>query len=218
MEGQLRDSIRSNPKKILHNENQSTVEIQIDTGEHPPKSDGADETGDVSKILVWDIPKGQGRTADEERGAEGRLADDRIPEITGIRRNSQWDFPRRRALFMSDGTYSITSESDTPEGYVDRPPQVEYLERRMTEERQDEGGMERLGFPHRTLERAVTQLQKDLDDCHTKFEITKKLTPAVNRRQQRQVGFRSTPVPRYSGKSNWEQYREIFEAIVCSNG
>ena len=25
-------------------------------------------------------------------------------------------------------------------------------------------------------------------------------------------------VPRYSGKSNWEQYREVFEAIVCSNG
>ena len=28
----------------------------------------------------------------------------------------------------------------------------------------------------------------------------------------------STPVPRYSGKSNWEQYCEVFEAIVCSNG
>ena len=32
------------------------------------------------------------------------------------------------------------------------------------------------------------------------------------------VGFTSTPVPRYSGKSNWEQYREVFEAIACSNG
>ena len=31
-------------------------------------------------------------------------------------------------------------------------------------------------------------------------------------------GNTSTPVPRYSGKSNWEQYREVFEAIVCSNG
>ena len=26
------------------------------------------------------------------------------------------------------------------------------------------------------------------------------------------------PAPRYSGKSNWEQYREKFEAIVCLNG
>ena len=42
--------------------------------------------------------------------------------------------------------------------------------------------------------------------------------PALNRRQPRQAIFTSTPVPRYSGKSNWEQYREIFEANVCSNG
>ena len=66
----------------------------------------------------------------------------------------------------------------------------------------------------------MTQLQKELDDCRTEFEITRKRTPApaVNRRQQSQARFTSTPVPRYSRKSNWEQYRDIFEAIVCSNG
>ena len=42
--------------------------------------------------------------------------------------------------------------------------------------------------------------------------------PAVTLRPQRRSGFTSTPVPRYSGKSNWEQYGEVFEAIVCSNG
>ena len=26
------------------------------------------------------------------------------------------------------------------------------------------------------------------------------------------------PVPRYSGKSSWEQYRQVFAAIACSNG
>ena len=66
----------------------------------------------------------------------------------------------------------------------------------------------------------MTQLQKELDKCRTEFEIMRRLTPApeVNCRQPRQARFTSTPVPRYSGKSNWEQYREIFEAIVCSNG
>ena len=68
------------------------------------------------------------------------------------------------------------------------------------------------------LEMAVIQLQKDFDDCRTEFEIARKLTPAVDRRPPRQATFTLTPVPRYSGKSNWEQYREIFEAIVCSNG
>ena len=28
----------------------------------------------------------------------------------------------------------------------------------------------------------------------------------------------STPVPRFSGRSSWEQYRQVFEAIVRSNG
>ena len=56
-EGQLRDSIQSIPKNVLHNENQSTIEIQTDTSENPPNSDGADETGDVSRILVWDMAK-----------------------------------------------------------------------------------------------------------------------------------------------------------------
>ena len=163
------------------------------------------------------LPVAADRTA-EKRRLGGRPADDRIPEVTGIHRNSQWDFPRKRALFTSDGPDSTTSESEIPEGHADRPPDVQYSERWMTEKRQDEGGTERLGSPHMTLEMAVIQLQKDLDDCRMEFEITRKLTQAVNRRPPRHAGFTSTPVPRYSGKSNWEQYREIFEAIVCSNG
>ena len=127
--------------------------------------------------------------ADRDRETEGRPTGDR----------------------MSDGTYSIPSESETSEGHVDRPPEGEY-------DRQDEDGAEELGFPHKTLEWAVNQLKKELDDCRREFEMTRRLTPAANRRQLRQAGFTSTPVPRYSGKSNWEQYREIFEAIVCSNG
>ena len=65
---------------------------------------------------------------------------------------------------------------------------------------------------------AVIQLQRDVEDCRTELELVKKHTPAVALRPLRQSGFTSTPVPRYSGKSNWEQYCEVFEAIVCSNG
>ena len=59
--------------------------------------------------------------------------------------------------------------------------------------------MEELSFPHKTLERVVTQLQKELDNEKT------------------DAGTGGEP-PTAKGKSNWEQYREIFEAIVCSNG
>ena len=95
---------------------------------------------------------------------------------------------------MSDGTYSRSSESETSEGHVDRPPEGQYETGRRMEERQDEDGVEELGFPHKTLERAVTQLQKELDYCRMEFEITRRLTPApeVNRRQPRQARFTST--------------------------
>ena len=64
----------------------------------------------------------------------------------------------------------------------------------------------------------VIRLQTDFDDCRMEFELARKYTSAVALRPPRRSGFTSTPVPRYSGKSNWEQYREVFEAIVCSNG
>ena len=78
-----------------------------------------------------------------------------IPEITGIRRSSQWDFLRKRALFTSDGTYSGSSESDTSEGHVVRPPEGQYDTDRRTEGRHDKDGMEELSFP--TLERVITK-------------------------------------------------------------
>ena len=68
------------------------------------------------------------------------------------------------------------------------------------------------------LEKAVIQLQKEVDDCRTELELARKQTPAVALRPPRRSGFTSTPVPRYSRESNWEQYREVFEAIVSSNG
>ena len=64
--------------------------------------------------------------AGRKRRAGGRPAGDRIPEETGVHRDSQWDIPRKRALFASDGPDSTTSGSDIPEGHADRPPEVEY--------------------------------------------------------------------------------------------
>ena len=93
----------------------------------------------------------------------GRPAGDQIPEETAMHRNSRWDIPRKPALFTSDGPDSTTSGSDTPESHADRPPDVEYSERLMTEKRQDEGGTERLCSPQMKLEMAVIQLQKDLE-------------------------------------------------------
>ena len=110
------------------------------------------------------------------------------------------------------------SGSDIPEGHADRPPEVEYSERLTSAKRQDEGGTDRLCSPNMELEMAEIQLQRDVDNCRMELELAGKQTPVVTLRPQRRSGFTSTPVPRYSGKSNWEQYRRVCEAIVCSNG
>ena len=116
------------------------------------------------------------------------------------------------------GGHHTTSGSDIPESHADRTPEVEYSERLKSRRPQDEGGTEGLCSPNMELEMAVIRLQKDFDDCRTELELARKHTPAVALRPPRRSGFTSTSVTRYSGKSNWEQYREVFEAIVRSNG
>ena len=142
----------------------------------------------------------------------------RIPDGTVLRSDNQWDIPRKRALFISDGPDSTTSGRDIPEGHSDRPPEVEYSEMLISGRPQDDSGTEGLCSPSRQLKIAVVRLQKDIDDYRKELELTRNQTPAVAPRPPRRSGFTSTPVPRFSGKSNWEQCRQVFEAIVCSNG
>ena len=37
-------------------------------------------------------------------------------------------------------------------------------------------------------------------------------------RAPRQVAFTTTKVPQFGGTTSWEQYRQVFDAIVRSNG
>ena len=144
--------------------------------------------------------------ANRKRRAGGWPAGDRIPEETGRHGDSRWDIPRKRALFTSDRPDSTTSGSAIPEGHADRPPEVKYSERLTSARRQDEGGTEGLCSPHMELEMAVIQLQRDVEDCRSELELARKKISAVTRQPPRRSGFTSTPVPKYSGKSNWEQY------------
>ena len=161
---------------------------------------------------------GQNSRRAAKRRAGGRPAVNWIPEVTVAHRDRLWDIPRKHALFTSDGPDSTTSGSDIPEGYADMPPELEYSEGLLSRRPQDDGRTERLYSPSMDLEKAVIQLQKEVDDCRTELELARKQTPSVALRPPRRSGFTSTPVPRYSRESNWEQYREVFEAIVSSNG
>ena len=64
----------------------------------------------------------------------------------------------------------------------------------------------------------MVRLQQDIAYYREEIKLNRTQTPAVSTRPLKRSGFKSTAVPRFSGKSNWEQYRQVFEAIVRSNG
>ena len=72
--------------------------------------------------------------------------------------------------------------------------------------------------PGRKLEDTVAQLQRDIEDCRKELRIAGGQGPANPPRPTKRSGFTSTPVPKSSGKSSWEQYGQVFAAIACSNG
>ena len=162
-----------------HNENESTNEIQTSLSGSPLRSDGVDGTGDANQTLMqnyrtrwtdddWVDPDSFAQkteqTAGRKRRAGGRSTVNWIPDGTVLCRDSQWDIPRKRALFTSDGPDSTTSRSDIPESHSDRPPEVEYSDGLIFGRPQDEGGTEGLCSPNRQLEMAVVRLQKEIDD------------------------------------------------------
>ena len=152
------DSTRSIPTFFQHNENENTNEMQTSPRGNPLKSDGVDGTGDANQTLVLVTHRTTGRGGQatlvdpdsfaqkteqpvgRKRRAGGRLAVKRIPDGTVLCSDNQWDIPRKRALFISDGSDSTTSGSDIPEDHSDRPPEVEYSEMLISGRPQDDRG------------------------------------------------------------------------------
>ena len=64
----------------------------------------------------------------------------------------------------------------------------------------------------------VARLQRALNDMRAESQYLR--TPGVRNvvSTPRQGTFTSTKVPRFAGTTSWEQYRQVFDAIVLSNG
>ena len=72
--------------------------------------------------------------------------------------------------------------------------------------------------PENVLIDMVARLQQDLADIRA--ESRQFQTPGVPHvvPTPQQAAFTTTKVPRFAGKTSWGQYRQVFQAIVCSNG
>ena len=90
-----------------------------------------------------------------------------------------------------------------------------------TEVRPRDSGLDQqkdVGSPVDVLVDTVARMQQDLASLRAENRLLR--TPAIPQvvRAPRQVAFTTTKVPRFDGTTSWEQYRQVFDAIIRSNG
>ena len=64
----------------------------------------------------------------------------------------------------------------------------------------------------------VARLQKEVEEFRAESGYGGSRRSAIPPRPSGWSGFTSTSVPMFAGKTSWDQYRQVFEAIVSSNG
>ena len=133
-------------------------------------------------------------------------------------RNMPWDGPHKRILFESEDPESTLSGSDSQEARPGWPPDDMCADSTRYRGSFDDRDREGLRLLSPMFQQKVLKLQRDLEEAKAEsryFRAKRVDNPVVAPSRPR---FTSTPVPRYAGGSNWDQYREVLEAIVCSNG
>ena len=122
----------------------------------------------------------------------------------------------KRILFESEDPESTLSGSDTQEVRPGWPPDDMCADSTRYRGSFDDRDHEGLRLLSPMFQQKVLKLQRDLEETKAESQYFKRLeNPVVAPNRPR---FTSTHVPRYAGGSNLDQYREVFEAIVCSNG
>ena len=109
---------------------------------------------------------------------------------------TQRGMPRKRALFGPGCSESESPVSDVEEAQTGWP-----ISRR------------ELGLREWVLQ--VALLQKEDFRSESGYGCPGTLIPP---QQSGWAGFMSTSVPMFAGTTSWDQYRQVFEAIVSSNG
>ena len=137
------------------------------------------------------------------------------PDSTG---QMPWDGPHKRILFESDDPDSASSGSGIQEARPRWAPDNMYQDSTRYRGSTEDRDREELRLPGSTLEQRLLRLQKELEEAKVESRYLRANRSANPVGTPNRPRFTSTPVPRYAGGSNWDQYLEVFEAIVCSNG
>ena len=124
----------------------------------------------------------------------------------------------KRNSLESQDLESISSESDTQEVRPGWPPDDMCADSTRYKQSFSERERQGLQLLSPAVRGKIIKLQRDLEEARAESRYLRAQpanSPAV---AVSAVKFTRTPVPRYDGISDWDQYREVYEAIVISNG
>ena len=116
--------------------------------------------------------------------------------------------PRRNEGHQPRGPRIMTDESGL--GPVD-----------LTDQRRDTAGRNRPNnewSPVAALEDTVSRMQRDLEELQTENRFLRTPRAPVPVPLVRQEALTTTKVPWVNGSTSWEQYQQVFDTIVLSNG
>ena len=143
----------------------------------------------------------------------------RYTEVKRNADNAQWNDSQKRNLFDSQDLESISSESDSQEVRQRFwPPEDMGADSTRCKQSFSEKERQGLQLLSPAVRGKIIKLQRDLEEAKAESRYLRAQpvdSPGV---AVSAVRFTRTPVPRYDGISDWDQYREVYEAIVISNG
>ena len=137
----------------------------------------------------------------------------RLPPEQQIRQEKEVKTPTRREPRRNEGhqprgPWAITDESVLATGGL-------------VDQRKDTAGRNRQNdewSPVAALENTVSRMQRDLEDLQTENRFLRTPRAPVPVPLVRQAALTTTKVPWFNGSTSWEQYQQVFDAIVLSNG
>ena len=64
----------------------------------------------------------------------------------------------------------------------------------------------------------VTHLRREMNELRSDYLCNHTGETPTSPQHSRWTTFTSTKVPKFAGVTSWDQYRQVFDAIVLSNG
>ena len=137
----------------------------------------------------------------------------KLPPEQQIRHEEEVQTPPRREPRRNEGHQPRGPRSMT-EGTVLAPGGL-------AEQRTDTAGRNRQTdewSPVVTLENRVSRMQRDIEDLLTENRFLRTPRTPVSVPLVQQAALTTTKVPWFNGSTSWEQYQQVFDAIVLLNG